>query len=32
MNVRLVLASGAALGAIALASPALAQDVPASDP
>lgn len=32
MNVRLVLASGAALGAIALASPALAQEVPASDP
>ena len=32
MNVRLVLASGAALGAIALSSPALAQDAPASEP
>ncbi|MFO6428988.1 TonB-dependent receptor [Erythrobacter sp. W302b] len=32
MNVRLVLASGAALGAIALSSPALAQDASASEP
>ena len=32
MNVRLVLASGAALGAIALASPAIAQDAPADQP
>jgi iron complex outermembrane receptor protein len=31
MNIRLVLASGAALGAIALSSPAIAQDVPAAD-
>jgi iron complex outermembrane recepter protein len=31
MNVRLVLASGAALGAIALATPAVAQEVSASD-
>jgi iron complex outermembrane receptor protein len=31
MNVRLVLASGAALGAIAFAVPAMAQDVPAAD-
>lgn len=32
MNVRLVLASGAALGAIALATPAMAQDAPAAAP
>lgn len=32
MNVRLVLASGAALGAIALAAPAAAQDAPAAAP
>lgn len=32
MNIRLVLASGAALGAIALSAPALAQDAPATDP
>ena len=31
MNIRLVLASGAALGAIALSAPAIAQDVPAAD-
>ncbi len=32
MNIRLVLASGAALGAIALSAPAMAQDAPATDP
>jgi iron complex outermembrane receptor protein len=32
MNIRLVLASGAALGAIALSAPALAQDAPGSAP
>ena len=32
MNIRLVLASGAALGAIALTAPAMAQDAPATDP
>lgn len=32
MNIRLVLASGAALGAIALSAPAIAQDAPAADP
>lgn len=32
MNIRLVLASGAALGAIAMSSPALAQDVASADP
>jgi iron complex outermembrane receptor protein len=31
MNIRLVLASGAALGAIALSAPAIAQDAPAAD-
>lgn len=31
MNIRLVLASGAALGAIALSAPAMAQDAPAAD-
>lgn len=31
MNIRLVLASGAALGAIALSAPAVAQDAPAAD-
>lgn len=32
MNIRLVLSSGAALGAIALSAPAMAQDAPAADP
>jgi iron complex outermembrane receptor protein len=32
MNIRLVLACGAALGAIALSAPAIAQDAPAADP
>jgi iron complex outermembrane receptor protein len=32
MNIRLVLASGAALSVIAFASPAMAQDAPATDP